>query len=266
MRAHMWSFVLILLVAFAVLAAPTASVQSSCVGGLTDADTYTNDNTTFCEVTPSDLCGVFTPLLSPWAAALLVSVLVFAGFVFLRRRTKAANALCSVILLFTVLVTSFYITAWTVQAHEFITSEDNVIEHYHRPRDGERQLRPVEKECINGMVELAYPAATRTNEPTVAYNAHGVTFDNSISWINSDQVPTILNDDYVLVTGDKQLDDVIIYDRTGEKIGSGIVTAVNEGNVTEVESKWGIAGTYKHAPDYGPYWDLAPDTTYYRHE
>lgn len=265
MRVHSWNWFLIALLVFAVLATPAASVQSACVTGLTDDDIYTNDNTTFCEVTPSDLCGETVPFLSPWAAALLVSLLVFAGFVILRHKTRAANVLFSVILLFTVLFTSFYITAWRVQAHEIVTSEGNYITHYHR---GERELTALEKSCINGMVSLAYPEAIRTGDPTIKYNAHGYTFDQSRSWILPDQVPIILADDYIEVTTAKVVGDVIVYyDGGGVAIGSGIVRIVDgSGNATQVESKWGIAGTYKHAPDYGVYANLSTEIKYYRHE
>jgi len=264
MRTHRWSLILILLLALAFVVTPAASVQSSCVEGLTDEDILANDNSTFCEVTTSALCFVRTPLLSPWTAGLLAAILAITGFVILRRRTRVTNALFSVILLFTVLVTSFYITAWTVQAHDIITSEGHVIDHYHR---GERELTPLEKTCINGMVSLAYPAATRTGEPTVKFNAHGYAFDQSRSWILPDQIPTLLADDYVPVTAAKQVGDIIVYDNSGEKIGSGIVRSVDgSGNVLQVESKWGIAGTYLHAPNYGPHYNLSTGIEYYRHE
>jgi len=91
-----------------------------------------------------------------------------------------------------------------------------------------------------------------TGPPSDSYDCHGWTFTNGEKWINNDQVQKILDDNgYVGVpSGQVQVGDLVVYrDEYGNITHTGIVTAVDEnGNPTEIESKWGSLGRYRHAP------------------
>ena len=83
------------------------------------------------------------------------------------------------------------------------------------------------------------------------YDCHGWTFTGGEKWINNDQVPTILEDNgYSAVSGGQaQVGDLVIYREFGKIKRSGIVTAVDgAGNATQIESKWGCYGLYRHPP------------------
>jgi hypothetical protein len=64
------------------------------------------------------------------------------------------------------------------------------------------------------------------------------------------------------VAGAKVVGDVAVYrDAGGTPVHTGKVTAVDAGAVTQVESKWGNCGRYRHAPNDCPY---PANISYYR--
>jgi hypothetical protein len=93
---------------------------------------------------------------------------------------------------------------------------------------------------------------------TDAYDCHGFTFTCGAKWINDDQVNKILMDNgYTAKSADaggvKAGDIVVYHDGSGNVKHSGVVTKVDaNGNPTEIESKWGRAPKYKHAPGTVP--------------
>jgi hypothetical protein len=118
----------------------------------------------------------------------------------------------------------------------------------------ERDFRDSEKVRIVDEVASRHPAALRLADATVSYNAHGKTFDHRNSWINNDQVSQILTDAYQEVTGPAMIGDIVMYRRDGTITHNGEVMSVRgtDGEVIEVQSKWGSAGEYSHAPGNVP--------------
>ena len=100
--------------------------------------------------------------------------------------------------------------------------------------------------------------------PSDSYDCHGWTFTCGKKWINNDQVQKkilddkgnvigttgILDDNGYSKTTKPQVGDIAVYrDSNGDITHTGIVREVDEnGNVVDVESKWGAYGRYDHKP------------------
>jgi hypothetical protein len=125
---------------------------------------------------------------------------------------------------------------------------------------------PQKKAILDG-VRANHPSipAAGNSDPTGDYDCHGLTFKSSQLWIDDTEVDKILTDQkWKLVLGpvDKaKVGDIVIYRNPDANTAShptdithsGIVTKVDaNGAVTEVLSKWGAAGDYKHAPSDVP--------------
>lgn len=240
------------------------SAKAQCVNGLTLDQLLSSSNDTFCSVTPSALCvsdGV--PTVSTWGLVVTGILILLGATLLLRKRSR--RAAFSLLCVFLFIGSSYWAFSRSsvALAHNIQTSLGNLIAHHHRPRPNEREFTDAEKTCINDALEDAFPNATRTGEPTITTDCHGETFDDGNCWINDEEVQQVLDDDYVVVAGAKQVGDIVVYrDADGNITHSGTVTAVDgNGNVTEVESKWGSGGKYKHAVDETPY---GTNIEYYR--
>ncbi len=102
----------------------------------------------------------------------------------------------------------------------------------------------------------------RTAPPSLDYNCHGYTFAGGHSWVQSASVDLILKDNHYRTVSKPEAGDVAVYRGAGGKVThSGVVRVAHDGLLL-IESKWGRAGRYLHAPDYHVYGGNA--CTYYR--
>jgi hypothetical protein len=88
--------------------------------------------------------------------------------------------------------------------------------------------------------------------PTNRYDCHGYTFLGGDGWINDDQVDTILTQNGYSVTSTPRVGDIVVYRLGGSITHTGIIAAVSGTTVTQVRSKWGRLGLYRHAPNDVP--------------
>jgi hypothetical protein len=103
----------------------------------------------------------------------------------------------------------------------------------------------------------AHPSipAAGNSPPTNSYDCHGLTFKGKKLWIDDDQVDKILTDQEwkAPADGKAKVGDIVVYRKAGKVTHTGVVTMVDQnGMVTQVLSKWGARGDYKHAPDDVP--------------
>lgn len=106
--------------------------------------------------------------------------------------------------------------------------------------------------------------AIRTGPPSQDCNCHGWVFADGRYWVRGEDVPHILRDNGYRVVADPRPGDLIIYGEGGEGQAvshSGIVRAAGPGGPVLVESKFGKAGRFIHAPDAVRY---GASYTYYR--
>lgn len=119
---------------------------------------------------------------------------------------------------------------------------------------GQAAFTAEEKDAINAAVMIAHPSVVVLADPTPSYECHGFTFAAGRLRIYGDQVEKILADQgWILRTaGAHQVGDIAIYRKEGVIRHSGVVSAVQDGTVTRIQSKWGTAGLYEHDPDDVP--------------
>ena len=109
-----------------------------------------------------------------------------------------------------------------------------------------------------------HPGLVQTGPATDSMNCHGWVF----GWggggvIYGKSVQCILDDNGYMPNPAPKVGDVVIYRKNGKITHSGKVTQVNaQGQVTEVEGKWGGMPRVKHAPGYVPQSYGTP--TYYK--
>ncbi len=137
------------------------------------------------------------------------------------------------------------------EVREFIamTDRNRPIRVYRMVEDG---AKPVDSDqtlsgnFIESVIQRA-PADT-------AANCHGWVFLDTQFLIPGEAVQQILDDNDYEFVFDPSGGDVIIYrDEDREIVHSGLVRGVlNDGTVI-IESKWGIEGTFLHAPEGTPY-------------
>lgn len=210
--------------------------------------------TDFAALVSNDLPPVVPtaiPALSPWGTAALIVMVALLLWYFTMRRTRglARVAILSVLLVCASIA--------VVRADSVTTLLGNAVIHVHRPLATERDFTDAEKAAVAATIAARHPAAVKLSEATIAYNAHGKSFDRRGAWINNDAANQFITDGYSLVTGPAQVGDLVVYQNGGSIRHTGIVTAVDgNGNVTEVQSKWGSAGEYFHQireipADYG---------------
>lgn len=228
------------------------------VRGLTMQELEANDAESFCTGS-SGMCSVNSiPTLEEWGIIVFSILLMATGIFFMLKYRQTRAFFFALMLTITggLVMISAHAIALTIGTYTVTTIT--------RPRPGESEFTAAERDTLNARVARAYPCATRIGNPTITFDCHGYTFDASRSWINDDQVDNILGAGvYNPVVGAKRVGDIIIYrDGSGNVTHSGVVTAVDGlGNVTEVTSKWGALGTYRHAPNCGPY---GTNISYYR--
>ncbi len=187
----------------------------------------------------NDVAPLLVPALSFWALLVLASLLFATGYLFRRART-------------TTLIIVFASMAVLLDGGgRFPISHANTngLIKLIRPRAGERDFTDNEKATISQLVQAEIPSAIQLSDATIAYNAHGETFDLRSSWINSDQILSLLGVDYTLVSGSAAVGDAAIYQLGGDVTYTGTVMEVDgSGNSILTVGKWGSAGQYAHAP------------------
>jgi hypothetical protein len=121
-------------------------------------------------------------------------------------------------------------------------------------RAGLADFTPAQADALLANIGLAHVIST--GPPSDAYDCHGWTFTGGAKWINNDQVQKILDFNCYssVAAGGVMAGDLVVYrDAGGNITHTGIVTAVDvAGNATEVESKWGALGRYRHSPSRVP--------------
>ena len=90
--------------------------------------------------------------------------------------------------------------------------------------------------------------------PTFEFNCHGKTFDGRQSWIEDNQVPYFLNDDYEKISeSDAKEVYIVIYRLKNTIVHSGHVHKIDgKGKVSKVQSKWGYGPELIHEPQDVP--------------
>jgi hypothetical protein len=94
----------------------------------------------------------------------------------------------------------------------------------------------------------------QTGPPTDSYNCHGYTFAKGAAWLGTNywaaKVIDVDNGYEKVAPGEVRTGDVAVYRPTGSGTitHTGVVTQTADGAATQVESKWGRLGRYKHAP------------------
>lgn len=107
-----------------------------------------------------------------------------------------------------------------------------------------------ETDAINDAIVASHPSVTILSDPTPRYDCHGFTFGAGRGWIQQDRVESILADQGWILRADgaQEVGDIAIYRKEGVITHSGIVSAVQDGTATRIQSKWGKAGLYEHDP------------------
>ncbi len=135
--------------------------------------------------------------------------------------------------------------------HEFValTDRNRPIRVYRLDEDGAEPLNEDEATSVN------YLDSTIHRGPADhAANCHGWVFLDSQFLISGEAVQQILDDNGYELTEEPVAGDVIIYRSDNRAIvHSGLVRGVlNDGTII-IESKWGVEGTFLHAPEGTPY-------------
>ena len=138
-----------------------------------------------------------------------------------------------------------------IEVREFVAMTDRnrpirvyrMTENGSKPVDADQTIR---EKVIDSAIQRA-PANT-------AANCHGWVFLDTQFLIPGEAVQQILDDNDYEIVFEPNAGDVIIYrDEDREIVHSGLVRGVlNDGTVI-IESKWGIEGTFLHAPEGTPY-------------
>jgi len=135
--------------------------------------------------------------------------------------------------------------------HEFVamTDRNRPIRVYRMEDLGEESL----DEDIAFNVDFMESTIQRGPADRMA-NCHGWVFLDSQYLISGDSVQQILDDNGYEVDAEPKAGDVIVYRSDNRHIvHTGLVRGVlNDGTVI-IESKWGIEGTFLHAPEGTPY-------------
>ena len=231
-----------------------AQSSAPIVRGLNFDQLAANDESTFCNGS-TGMCYVpnSIPTLQEWGLIIFSFLMIAIGCFFMLkyRRTQA--------FFFALMLTlggGLILKSTDALAHALNIGNVAVV-HSHRPGATEADFTAAEVITANAAFAAAYPAAIKTANATITYDCHGFTFDAARSWINDGDVPpilaaTVLPANLVLVynpvVGANAVGDIVIYKNGLAAIKhSGIVTAVTRaGVVTEVESKCGSFGKYKH--------------------
>lgn len=99
----------------------------------------------------------------------------------------------------------------------------------------------------------------RLRSATAVYNCMGLAFASRRTWIDTDQLPPILQDDgYRRLAGPEEVEvgDTVVYSNGGSVTHVGVVIDISYGlnmtrNITVI-SQWGADGEYIHAVDHVP--------------
>lgn len=135
--------------------------------------------------------------------------------------------------------------------HEFValTDRNRPIRVYRLDEDGAEPLNEDEATSVNFM-----ESTIQRGPADHAANCHGWVFLDSQFLIPGEAVQQILDDNGYELTEEPMAGDVIIYRSDNRAIvHSGLVRGVlNDGTII-IESKWGVEGTFLHAPEGTPY-------------
>jgi len=135
---------------------------------------------------------------------------------------------------------------------EFKTSKKRPVKHRH----SEVTFSPELIEQARQWMRRNHPNAVEIRKASCEYNCHGYTFARRHAWFIDPA--RFIADDFVRVRmSEPRVGDVLIYMMGDEIAHSAVVTEVNDdGEITEVRSKWGAQSEVFHHPlcvddDYG---------------
>ncbi len=209
------------------------------------------DSIVLCETNPvSCLCSAAIPTVSEWGLIVMALLALTAGTVVFGRRRRRNQVFGCLLLLISIGGTGIW-AGPVVFGHP--GRHGTTFNHIHPASDYDED----ERACVNQEMLAKYEGIEKVSAPTTAFNCAGYAMDGSNSFINDRDAADTLTDDLYdkLPAGTAaQVGDRIVYkDAAGDSQHIGVVTGVDgEGNVTEVTSKWGAAGVYKHPPGTVP--------------
>ena len=123
-----------------------------------------------------------------------------------------------------------------------------------------------EEDMINMFYQMRelFPNAMHIGGATSCFNCHSYAWysispDNPY-WMD-DPSPYWEDGSYVL-TGTYEFGDKLVYFEGSSPIHSAYITVSGSGIPSEVASKWGSYGVYRHAPGYGPYYSATSYSKY----
>lgn len=132
----------------------------------------------------------------------------------------------------------------------FRTSKGRFVSHCHVPGTSPckaRDVTPDEVEEARDYMARKFPNATEVKPPTWRYSCFGLALANGHGWFES---PTaILADDFFNVDmEDVEVGDVVVYFNfeISRIAHTAIVTAVEDGKIVELRSKWGANAEMLH--------------------
>ena len=132
---------------------------------------------------------------------------------------------------------------------KYVTDKGREVEVFDDGRPNDPDVTEAEADAVLDALGLKDKVEKKAG-PSDAYDCHGWTFTCGKKWINNDQVQKILDDNGYSETTKPKVGDVAVYkDSNGNITHTGVVREVDEnGNVVDVESKWGAYGRYDHKP------------------
>ena len=243
---------LILIICTLVLGPVGSARAQTCVCDFTSEELEQSfDSVVLCATNPAScLCAEAIPTVSEWGLVIVTLLGLTAGTMMIGHRRRESKAFGCMLLLVSMGSLSFW-AAPVVFGHT--ARHGTAFTHSHPTQEGTREFTDDEKACINQEILGKYEGIEKVSGPSVKFNCAGHALDASGSYIKSAAVALALIDslyDKQPAGTDAQEGDRITYkDGAGNLIHVGIVTGVDEeGNVTEVTSKWGPKGVYKHPP------------------
>jgi hypothetical protein len=147
------------------------------------------------------------------------------------------------------------------------TSQERKVSHCHTPGTypcKEQDFKPAQIEERRQWLKDHFPGAQEIEPPTATYNCFGYAFAYSHGWfpkVIPAKIEFFIEDDFSEIDiSEVQADDVVVYRKNGEATGeathAAIISRVENGQITELLSKFGSSSLAKHTldditPEYG---------------
>lgn len=136
---------------------------------------------------------------------------------------------------------------YTQKSH-FSTSKGNIAPDLHWTGHDDAYA---ERNKMKRHIEQNYGSARVVRAATRTYNCHGYAHAARHAWFN--YIDQFLKDDYFPFTpGTLQLNDIVVYEKGGEKAHSGIITQLSGNSIQRLRSKWGAWSEVTHQPSEVP--------------